>query len=112
MTKFKPAELSHTSILNVDDNEDARVSLSWYLRAHGFEVKDAATGEEALNFVKERPAIVILDVILPDHNGFEVCRRIKTDTATSSTPVLMLSGEAVSSDDFVTGLEGGADGYL
>jgi two-component system cell cycle sensor histidine kinase/response regulator CckA len=104
--------LEHATILNVDDNEDARVSLSMFLRIHGLNVQEASTGEQALEFAKDRPDVVILDVILPDRNGFEICRQIKSDPVTTATPVLMLSGEAVSSDDHVAGLEGGADGYL
>lgn len=99
-------------ILNVDDNEDARESLNWLLRAQGYEVRDASSGAEALRLAGDRPDLVILDVILPDQNGFEICRRIKSNPGTAATPVLMLSGQAVTPGDHVMGLEGGADGYL
>ena len=105
------SEMAHT-ILNVDDNDDARTTLSWVLKSYGFEVWDAATGGEALDLVHRRPDLVLLDVILPDQNGLDVCRRIKSDAATAMIPVMMISGKAISSDDQVHGLAGGADAYL
>src|SRR5690348_4738044 len=100
------------TILNVDDDPTGRDALSRILRASGFDVIEAATGVEALRLIHKGPDLVLLDVILPDENGFEVCRRIKADPATASTPVLMISGIAVDPQDRVQGLEGGADGYL
>src|SRR5947209_14044738 len=58
------------------------------------------------------PALVILDVKLPDLSGFEVCRRLKEDPATAAIPVLHISTTFVGIEDRVHGLEGGADGYL
>ena len=68
-------------ILNVDDNEAGRYAKTRALRrADGIEVKEAETGGDALRLVEERrPALVLLDVKLPDINGLEVCRRIKRD---------------------------------
>src|SRR5262245_21013734 len=63
----------HPSILFVDDDEANRRSLSWVLRAAGFRPREAASGEEALRLMEERPDLVILDVSLPDIDGFEVC---------------------------------------
>src|SRR6266536_3218975 len=100
------------TVLNVDDNEDARVSLSWLLKNQGYEVWEAATGHDALRLARGRPDLVVLDVVLPDQDGFEVCRRLKADPATAPTPILMLSGHAVDDDARVQGLEGGADAYL
>jgi len=104
-------QVAHT-ILNVDDNEDARSSLTAILQFHGFKVWEAATGGEALELVRHKPDLVLLDVVLPDQNGMTVCRRIKHDAETALTPVLLLSGLAVSGDDQVEGLTGGADAYL
>ena len=100
-------------ILNVNDDDDARLVTSLLLRRAGFDVIEAATGTEALRMVSEaKPPLVVLDVRLPDINGFEVCRRIKADPATAGTAVLHLSAAHPSETDKVRGLEGGADGYL
>lgn len=106
-----PGTVSAT-ILNVDDNETARRAVSLYLEGAGFAVREAGTGQEALRLAAQRPDLVLLDVVLPDVDGFEVCRRIKSDPATALTPVLMISAHSVRSNDRVHGLEGGADGYL
>src|SRR5207302_8728922 len=100
------------TILYVDDEEGSRLVFSHLFRKEGYEVREAATGGEALRLVAEKPDLVVLDVNLPDINGFEVCRRIKAHPATRSTPVLHLSASFVSSHDKASGLEGGADAYL
>src|SRR5262249_16170539 len=98
--------------LYVDDDADNREMLGWVLRNAGYQVREAATGGEALRLAEERPDLVVLDVNLPDINGFEVCRRIKAHPATTSIPVLHLSAMFVRSEDKTYGLEEGADGYL
>ena len=60
----------------------------------------------------DKPALIILDVKLPDVSGFEVCRRIKEDSATAAIPVLHISTTFVDLEDRIQGLEGGADGVL
>ena len=103
----------HALVLNVDDYEAGRYATSRVLRQAGFEVVDAATGEEALRLVQsEAPDLVLLDVNLPDVDGFEVCRRIKTAPETSSIPVLYLSAAYRTPEHRVQGLDLGADGYL
>jgi len=100
-------------VLVVDDNDSGRYSKARSLRQAGFEVLEAASGAEALQLVAERtPRLVILDVKLPDLDGWAVCRRIKTDAATASTLVLQMSATYVSEADTVHALEGGADGCL
>ncbi|MDB5311097.1 MAG: sensor histidine kinase [Gemmataceae bacterium] len=106
LTDFVP------TVLAVDDNEDARTSLAWLLQANGFRVLEAGTAQEALRLARHRPDLVVLDVVLPDRDGFEVCRLLKADPDTAHTPVLMVSGYAVGDDDRVHGLDGGADAYL
>jgi signal transduction histidine kinase len=96
----------------VDDDEDNRQAFNWLFRSAGFEVREASTGTEALRLAEEKPDLVILDVNLPDINGFEVCKRIKSHPATASIPVLHLSAYFISSENRAQGLEGGADGYL
>ena len=101
-----------TTILNVDDNEANRYAVSRMLRRAGFAIVEASNGAEALRAVAGRPDLVILDVDMPDLDGFEVCRRIKADPATASIPVLHLSASYILSEDKTRGLEEGADGYL
>jgi PAS domain S-box-containing protein len=100
------------SILFVDDDETSRHAFSWILQGAGFEVREAGTGKDALRLVEDKPDLVILDVNLPDIDGFEVCRRIKSHPATAAIPVLHLSAVFTTSADRAQGLEGGADGYL
>jgi PAS domain S-box-containing protein len=103
---------SRLTLLNVDDNAAGRYAVTRILQQASFLVKEAATGREALQLALEQPALIILDVNLPDMSGFEVCRRIKADPRTASIPVLHLSATYARSEDRTQGLEGGADGYL
>src|SRR5882757_9755032 len=105
-------EHSRGTILYVEDDELNRYAFSGIFRQAGFVVREAATGREALRLAAEKPDLVVLDVNLPDLNGFEVCRRIKAHPATSAIPVLHLSGVFVKPEDRTNGLDGGADGYL
>lgn len=100
------------TILHVDDTDAQRYAISRVLRHAGFEVLEARTGQQALEFVERLPDLVILDVNLPDISGFAVCRQIKANEATARIPVLHLSATMVSTDARVAGLEGGADGYM
>jgi two-component system, OmpR family, phosphate regulon response regulator PhoB len=101
-----------TTVLLVDDERDLLSVLDFNLRAAGFETVLATRGEEALLAVKRRvPDLVLLDLMLPDLPGTEVCRRIKADPRTRHVPVVMLTakGEEV---DRVVGCELGADDYV
>ena len=101
------------TILHVDDNEANRYTTKRMLRHAGFNVIEAATGEAALQSVAQsKPDLIILDVKLPDIDGFEVCRQIKTNPATTIIPVLHLSASFVESRDKAQGLDSGADAYL
>lgn len=100
------------TILNVNDNEAHRYAFSRILMQAGFAVKEAKTGEEALRLAADIPDVIILDVKLPDMDGFEVCRRIKLGTATAHIPVLQVSAFFTTTSARVTGLESGADAYL
>jgi PAS domain S-box-containing protein len=99
-------------ILFVDDNVATCGPLAAALQAQGFEVQLARTGGEALGLARTRPDLIILDVLLPDVSGLEVCGRLKADPHTAAIPVLYLSGQFVSSDDRARGLDSGAEGYL
>jgi len=97
---------SRHTVLVVDDNP-ARV-----VRAAGFHTAEAGSGTEALALVEQGVSAVVLDVHLPDMDGFEVCRIIRSRPATASLPVVHLSAAFVRNEDKVTGLNAGADGYL
>ncbi len=101
------------TILLVDDTEAQRYAVSRMLRAAGHTVLEAGTGAEARRrVVQDRPDVVVLDVNLPDESGFDICRDLKRDPATSTLPVLQISASFVGVQDRVHGLEGGADAYL
>ena len=98
-----------TTVLLVEDDPAARQGLELALSRLGYGVRAAATGEAALDGLGESPVdVVVLDVMLPGVDGFEVCRRLHRD---SNVPVIMLTARA---DDFdiVAGLEAGADDYV
>jgi PAS domain S-box-containing protein len=101
-----------TVILVVDDKEGTRYTVCRLLRREGYGVVEAACGEQALRLARDKPDLIILDVKLPDLDGYEVCRRLKSAPATAAIPVLHLSAYMVESDSRSTGLESGADGYL
>ena len=100
------------TILLVNDDDSHRYLLSQILRKAGMTVKEAPTGTDALRQVAERPDLVVLDIQLPDIDGFEVCRRIKENPATRAIPVLHLSAKFLEEADKARALQGGADGYL
>ena len=106
------AQKPETLILLVDDDPVKRYTISKTLLRADFQVREAASGSEALRMVASLPDLVILDVKLPDMDGFEVCRRIKSDPATAAIPVLHISTTFVDMEDKVHGLDSGADGYL
>jgi signal transduction histidine kinase len=101
------------TLLVVDDNESNRFAKCAMLRRAGFLVVDASTGGAALDAVRRQPIdLVLLDINLPDMSGLEVCRRIKTDPRLAAMQVLQISATAVTDQDKVRGLDGGADAYL
>lgn len=107
------AHLRSASVLHVNDDAARRYLLGRILRDHGFAVIDASTGAEGLELAASKhPEIVLLDVKLPDIDGFDVCRRLKAEPATASIPVVLVSAVLVEDADKVYGLESGADGYL
>src|SRR3954468_226810 len=100
-------------ILNVDDNEMGRYAVTRELRRSGYDVIDAGNGASALALAhSEKPDMLVLDVRLPDIDGFEVCRRLKADPATSGIAILHLSASYLDDLSRVKGLNSGADGYL
>lgn len=104
---------NQTRILVVDDNPDMLDICSQFLGGAGYEVIEAETGEECLSIVREqRPEIVLLDVILPGIDGFDVCKTIKSDPSMAGVFVVLISGEVTAAENKIAGLNAGADEYI
>jgi diguanylate cyclase (GGDEF)-like protein len=100
------------SILVVDDDPDIARFVEVNLRSAGYDVSVAGDGEEALERASElRPDLVLLDVMMPRLDGFEVAQRLRKNPQTANTSIIMLTAKALSSDK-VTGLQSGADDYI
>jgi len=101
-----------TKILVIDDEPDAVELVEFNLRSAGYEVVTAADGAEALKKARAHsPDLVVLDVMLPEVDGLEVCKILRRDPATSGIPLIMLTAKAAEIDR-VLGLELGADDYI
>ncbi|MBP2335899.1 two-component system response regulator MprA [Saccharothrix coeruleofusca] len=97
-------------VLVVDDDEAVRRSLTQALRRDGYQVSVAVDGAQALDEVgRVRPEVIVLDVLLPEPNGLEICRRLRRRG--DRTPILMLTARDLV-EDRVAGLDAGADDYL
>jgi two-component system, OmpR family, response regulator MtrA len=98
-----------TTILLIEDDDRIRDALRLALEEEGYSVQGAATGERGLADFAERPAgVVLIDVMLPGIDGFDVCRRLRED---SDVPIVMVTARD-ESKDVIDGLEAGADDYL
>jgi len=106
------ANRSQLTVLTVDDKDALRYSVARCLKEGGYKVREARTGSEALALARENPALITLDINLPDISGFEVCRRLKQSPETAHIPVLHISASFVRAEHRIRGLEGGADAYL
>ncbi len=99
-------------ILIVEDDLDLAEMLNAYFRVQGYEVQTAAWGEEAVRVAREgAPDLVVLDIRLPDIDGYEVCRRLRTDRRTQNTPIIFLT-EKRDRVDKLSGLELGVVDYI
>ncbi len=100
------------TILIVDDEPDAIELIRFNLKAAGYDVLTAEDGEEALRKARQHiPDLIVLDLMLPEVDGLEVCKILRRDPATAATPILMLTAKAAEIDR-VLGLELGADDYV
>lgn len=100
------------TILIADDDPDILKFVEVNLRLENFEIRKASDGEEALKIAaEERPDLVLLDVMMPKLDGFEVCQRLRTDPRTSNVSIIMLTAKSLSADK-VVGLTAGADDYI
>lgn len=104
--------MAKDKILVIDDERDILDLVEYNLKQNGYKVSCIATGEEALDeAINFKPDLILLDLMLPGVDGFDVCRDLKTQPETREIPVIMLT--AKSEDiDVVTGLELGADDYI
>jgi twitching motility two-component system response regulator PilH len=104
--------MTDAKILVVEDSPTYLRQISNLLQDNGFQTITAKDGEEALEkAVRENPSVIVLDIILPKKNGFQVCRQLKTSPATQEIKILMLTSKSQDSDRF-WGLKQGADDYM
>jgi two-component system phosphate regulon response regulator PhoB len=104
--------VSRGTILVIEDEKDIRELIEHHLRREGYTVVSVATGEAGLEAVeRQRPALVLLDLMLPGLDGFEVCKHLKNSEATRDIPIVMLTARSEETD-IVSGLELGADDYV
>jgi PAS domain S-box-containing protein len=100
-------------ILYVEDSVTQQLATATLLQRAGFEMHQAATGAQALQMAAAlQPDLVLLDVVLPDASGYDICQQLKTNTETMDTVVLLLSNLGTRAQERALGLESGADGYL
>jgi two-component system, OmpR family, alkaline phosphatase synthesis response regulator PhoP len=106
MTEGRP------TILVADDEEDVRELVSYRLTRSGYDVIDAVDGEEAFRLASERvPDLMVLDVMMPRLDGYELTRRVRAEESLRSVPVILLTARSQESD-VSRGFEVGADDYL
>lgn len=104
--------MEQRKILVVEDEESLLKLESILLTTRGYKVSGVTDGLKAMEEIgRERPDLVLLDIMIPGIDGFEVCRRIKADPATASLPVVMLTAKKSSADQG-RGMEAGADAYV
>lgn len=104
--------MSEHKILLVEDNEDNRLVYRTILDHFGFEVLEAADGEEGIRRARaDGPDLILMDVSIPKIDGWEATRRLKADPSTSSIPIIALTAHALATDR-AKAQEAGCDGYL
>jgi twitching motility two-component system response regulator PilH len=108
----KERQMARETILVVDDSPTDLRMVTSLLQSKGYMVITAGDGEEALEKAsRERPHLMVLDIILPKKNGFQVCRQLKTSPDTKGIKILMLTSKVQDSDRY-WGLKQGADDYI
>jgi len=96
----------------IEDDEDINELLAYNLKKEGFNVKSFLHGKDALNSLeKEKPDIILLDIMLPDVDGFDICKNIRSNPKLNQIPIIMLTAKDTEIDK-VVGLELGADDYI
>ena len=100
-------------VLVTDDNAEIRLMSTMLLRKTGYDVLEASTGQECLDAVRvHHPDLILLDVMLPDMTGVDVCKQIKNNEILKDIFVILASGIRISSENQAEGLDIGADGYI
>ena len=102
------------TILIIEDDADIAEGLQYNLKREGFEPVIAESGEKGLRLAldeKNHPSLILLDLMLPGMSGMELCRRLRNETATEKTPIIMLTAKAAEGDK-ILGLDTGADDYI
>lgn len=109
---FWRIQMGQARILVVEDDFDISNMLKIFFGGQGYDVQIAPRGEDALDKTKQAlPHLIVLDIMLPDIDGYEVCRRLRTNTRTSHIPIIFLTQKDERSDK-LQGLELGADDYI
>jgi twitching motility two-component system response regulator PilH len=104
--------MASATILVVDDSPTDLKIVSGALQAQGYRILTASNGEEAIDkATREQPALVVLDVVMPKQNGYQVCRALKSAPQTQAIKVVLLTSKNQASDRF-WGMKQGADAYL
>lgn len=104
--------MAKKKVLIVEDEESLLKLESILLTSKGYDVRGVSNGQEALDAIaEEKPDLVLLDIMLPEIDGFEVCQRIKDDPETKEIPVIMLTAKK-SREDMARGEKVGADWYI
>ena len=100
------------TILIADDEPNILISLEFLMKREGYDVKLARDGQEALDaIIQHRPALVLLDVMMPKKSGFDVCQEVRARDDVGRTPILMLTARGRDTD-VAKGLELGANAYM
>src|SRR5699024_4311781 len=104
--------LEQMKIMVVEDEEKIRVLLRLYLEQHDYKVMMAKTGKEAFDLIKkDKPDLLIVDIIMPEMNGIELCKKLRKDDEFDSLPIIFLSG-LNEKQWIISGLKNGADDYI
>lgn len=100
------------TILIVDDEPNIVISIEYLMKRAGYEVATAYDGQQALDYLADNsPALMILDVMMPNKNGFEVCKEVRADNRFADMPILMLTAKGREAE-MNKGLSLGADAYI
>ncbi len=109
---FRPIDRSEHELLIIDDNPASRYATVRQLRSAGFRTREAANGADGLAAADDSISAVVLDIHLPDIDGFDLCALLRSRPDTARVPVLHLTAAYVTDEDKVRGLDSGADAYL
>jgi two-component system alkaline phosphatase synthesis response regulator PhoP len=111
-TRLEEMGDSRQTILIIDDEPDAIIAAKKALQSEGYNVIEVYNGKTGLEAIEEKtPDLILLDVMMPDMDGFEICKKLKEDELYNHIPIIMLTAKG-EVDDRVEGIETGADDYI